>query len=143
MTEQETLIKALEKQKKRLRAEREVEEQRKALALEIKDKKLLAEKDKIEKQTSHRELFDQELREAIRIAAEKRVDATYSNLIDSVDKMKKHLNIIDGVGNGDTNNIIVIPAEIVSRYSNNKIENNNVINGESIEITPSAGRDSS
>ncbi len=143
MTEQETLIKALEKQKKRLRAEREVEEQRKALALEIKDKKLLAEKDKIEKQISHRELFDQELREAIRIAAEKRVDATYSNLIDSVDKMKKHLNIIDGVGNGDTNNIIVIPAEIVSRYSNNKIENNNVINGESIEITPSAGRDSS
>jgi hypothetical protein len=143
MTEQETLIKALEKQKKRLRAEREVEEQRKALALEIKDKKLLAEKDKIEKQISHRELFDQELREAIRIAAEKRVDATYSNLIDSVDKMKKHLNIIDGVGNGDTNNIIVIPAEIVSRYSNNKIENNNVINGESIEITPGTGRDSS
>lgn len=119
------LLENFEKQKKRLQRERIKEESLKALQQETKEKVLLNIKDKAEHQISHRELFDTELRESIKLAAEKRIDANFSQLIDAVDKMKKHLNIIDGVGNGENFIPLILPGEIFKKY-------NNVVEGETI-----------
>ena len=117
MKTQEELIISLERQKKRLNKERAIEEARKALQLEIKDKKLEIEKDKVDKLASHRELLDNEFREAIKLAAEKRVDASYRDLIDALDKTKKHINIIDGVGNEGEVRTLFLPIEIFNKYN--------------------------
>lgn len=129
------LIKKLETHKKRIERERieaensklaKKEEKAKAeeikkeindLSSDVKIASLNNRLDKIEKELTHRELFDNELRESISLAAQKRVDASFRDLIDAVDKMKKHINIIDGVDNGDAAKIIVVPGEIVNRYN--------------------------
>jgi hypothetical protein len=110
-----SLISSFEQKKRDIAARRRQEEERKTLALQVKEKNLINNLDRIEKEISHRELFDSELREAIRIAAEKRVDASYRDLISSVDVMKKHLNIIDGVDNQTSDRVIVIPSALFSR----------------------------
>lgn len=114
------LEKHLKRLKKTREKELEVEQAKEELTvakIELQKAAVENKMDKIEKELSHRELFDSELREAIKQAVEKRVDASYSDLISAVDKLKKHINILDGVGNGESGPIIVIPGEIVGRYS--------------------------
>ncbi len=64
---------------------------------------------------SHRELFEHEMKEALKEAGKKRKDAKYRDLVDATDKLKKQLNVIDGVDTGQKANIIVIPGELATR----------------------------
>ena len=74
---------------------------------------------------THRDLFEGLIRDAEQRAKETVKDAKYRDVVDTIDKSKKHLNIIDGINNEQTNSIIVIPGEIVKRYD--------VIEGEIID----------
>lgn len=112
----EELLTVLKQKKADLSLKREIEDKRTALSEEIKDKRLENQKDAIDKQISHRELFDNELRAAITLAAEKRVEASYRDLIDASDKMKKQINVIDGVGTDNAPRaIFILPSELYHR----------------------------
>jgi hypothetical protein len=124
----ENLATILHKSKERLQKQRKIEDARTELKIEIQDKKLQVAKDRVERILSHRELLDNEFREAIRLAAEKRIDASYRDLIDALDKTKKHINIIDGVGNEGEARAIFLPIEIFKKYKQ--------IDGEVIEALP-------
>jgi len=76
----------------------------------------------------HEALFEDLILDAQARAKETVKDAKYRDVIDTIDKSKKHLNIIHGVDNGDTSKIIVIPGEIVNRFDDK------VIDGEIEEI---------
>ena len=118
--ERPVLAQKLKTKCKELSTKREIERARADLAIKAKEVSWMNRLDKAEKEIAHRELFENELREAIKLAAERRVDASYRELIDSVDKMKKQLNIIDGVGQEQVSQVVIIPSELLKRDAPDK-----------------------
>jgi hypothetical protein len=131
----ELLIK-FEQRKKELQEERRREEERKELAVKAKELALKNKIDKQEKEMSRRDMMEREFRDAMAEARLKREDATYRDLIDASDKMQKHLNILDGVGQDQFVPIMIVPSvllnrdapHIIEQYNNKKlIEHDNAI----------------
>lgn len=77
---------------------------------------------KIEWAKTHRELIEDELREALFLAKDKRPTATYRDLVDTADKFKKHLNIIDGIGQEPVERVIIVPSSLAERFGKKPIE---------------------
>lgn len=112
---EEKVLSSFARKKQQLHQKRKQEEERRALSIQLEEKRLASSLDRIEKELSHRELLDQEFRAAIALAVEKRVDASYRDLIAALDITKKHINIIDNVGNENQDRIIVIPGALFQR----------------------------
>jgi phage-related protein len=66
---------------------------------------------------SFRDIMAEEAREAMEEAKKKRHKAKYKDLIDATDKLRKQVNTIDGIGNENTQNIIVLPNTSLNAWS--------------------------
>lgn len=121
MNETELLIK-FNKKKEEINTNRKKEEELKSLSKTVSEKSVLNRLDKIEKELSHREMLDAEFREAMAEARERRYEAKYRDLIDAADKMKKHLNILDGLNNTNTTNIMIVQPTLLKRYAPHLVE---------------------